>query len=177
METTSDKSKAMLVHLSTLGQWFFPFGNFIFPLIIWSLTAKDSKFIDRHGREAINFQLSIFVYTMVLALIAVPIFLFTIFRHVSLHQMIDGEFRLGQDWSPENITGIVILAILAAVLFFFLKVAEFFLVINASVRAVEGKEFKYPLSIPFLRINQPEPDVTKSPIQPETQDGVSSSII
>lgn len=177
METASNRSKAMFVHLSTFGQWFFPFGNFIFPLIIWSLTCKDSKFIDKHGREAINFQLSIFSYALVLALIAVPIFIFTVFRHVTFNQMINDEVYF-ENLTPENISGIVILAIVAAVLLFFLKLAEFFLVIYASVKAVEGKEFRYPLTISFLsRPNQPEDEAAAHEGPEQQQSGVQSSII
>lgn len=180
METQGNKSKAMLVHLSTFAQWFFPFGNFIFPLVIWSSTKKDSKFIDDHGRQSINFQLSIFVYTLVLCLIAIPIFLFTIFKHVPFRAMMHDEVYIGNDLTPENISGIVILAIMAAVLFCFLKVAEFFLVIYASVRASEGKEYKYPLCIPFISgSNQPEvPEAEETVAEKETEiqsSGVQSS--
>lgn len=150
METTSTKSKAMLAHLSTLTQWFFPFGNFVFPLVIWSLTRKDSAYTDHHGRQSVNFQLSIFLYSLILCLIAIPILVFTIFKHVPFSRMADGYVHEA-DLTPENITGIVILAVVAGILFCFLKVAEFFLVIYASVKAIDGVEYEYPLCIPFIK--------------------------
>lgn len=146
----------MLVHLSTFAQWFFPFGNFIFPLVIWSL-KKDSRYIDHHGRQSINFQLSLLVYTIALAIIAIPILLFTIFKHVPFRAMINDE-SFHTNLSPENISGVVILAIIAAVLFCFMKVAEFFLVIYASVKTMDGDYYKYPLCIPFLRNVEPLSD-------------------
>ncbi|RZJ67031.1 MAG: DUF4870 domain-containing protein [Flavobacterium sp.] len=176
METTSTKSKAMLAHLSTLTQWFFPFGNFIFPLVIWSTTRKDSSFTDHHGRQAINFQLSIFLYTLVLCLIAIPILVFTIFKHVPFREMADGHVY-NPDLTPENVTGIVILAIIAVILFCFLKVAEFFLVINASVKAIDGIAYEYPLCIPFigkpkeLKTESVKEDINQSP---EFQSSINS---
>jgi uncharacterized Tic20 family protein len=51
----------------------------------------------------------------------------------------------------ENISGIAIVAIIAFVIFIGLKVAEFFLIIYASLKAANGEKFKYPLTIPFLK--------------------------
>ena len=146
----------MILHLSTFSQWFFPFGNFILPLVLWSTMKKDSRFIDHHGRQAINFQLSLLVYTLVLAMIAIPIAMFTIFKHVPFRAMVHDEVYVGHELTPENISGIAILAIMAAVVFCFLKVAEFFLVIYASVKATDGVEYEYPLCIPFIRSDRSE---------------------
>ncbi len=150
METTTTKSTATLIHLSTLTQYFIPFGNFIFPIVIWSTTKKDSDFNDHHGRQAINFQLSILLYTLILAMIAIPTLLFTIFKNVPIVDLVDGEFLI-DDFSIAKISGIVTLAILAGVVWFFLKVAEFFLIINASVKAANGEHYSYPLSINFIK--------------------------
>lgn len=174
METTGTKSKAMLAHASTLTQYFIPFGNFIFPLIIWSSTKKDSAYLDHHGRQSINFQLSIFLYTLVLCLIAIPILVFTVFRHVPFRRMVNDNFN-GAELTPENISGIVILAIIAVVLFCFLKVAEFFLVIHASVKAIDGVAYEYPLCIPFIRApHQPTDESQTQETQQSPADLASS---
>ena len=150
MNTTTDRSLATLTHLSTLSQYIFPFGNFILPIVIWSSARKNSEFMDSHGKEAINFQLSIFLYTIGLALIAVPILLFSVLRNVPFAEIIDGS-ELGNHLSMGNITGIAIVALVAILLFAILKVAEFFLVIVASVKASNGEPFKYPLTIRFIK--------------------------
>ena len=54
-------------------------------------------------------------------------------------------------FSLENITGIVIIALVAILLLASLKVAEFFLIIYASIKASNGEKYKYPLTIPFLK--------------------------
>jgi uncharacterized Tic20 family protein len=43
------------------------------------------------------------------------------------------------------------LGIVAGLLFCFLKIVEFILIINASVKTSNGEQFKYPLSIPFFK--------------------------
>src|SRR5690606_4000842 len=167
METTSTKSTATLMHLSALTQYFIPFGNFIFPIVIWSTTKKNSNFNDYHGRQIINFQLSLFLYTVILAMIAFPILLFTIFKNVPLIDLADGELLI-QDFSAAKISGIVTVAALAVVTWFFLKVTEFFLIINASVKAANGELYKYPLTINFIKPTaiRAEPPIETTQPQP-----------
>ncbi len=150
MITNNEKTVALLTHLSTLSQYFFPFGNFILPLIIWSSARKDSQFMDENGKEAINFQLSVFLYTICLALVAIPILLFSVFRNVPLSQVVDGS-DWGHHLSMGNITGIAVVALIAVLIFCLLKVAEFFLVIYASVKAANGEAYQYPLRIKFIK--------------------------
>src|SRR5690606_1647919 len=84
---------ATIIHLSTLSQYFIPLGNFILPIIIWTSLKKDSAFVESHGRNAINFQLSIFLYTIILFLIAIPVFLYSIFSNLDTKSIvIDDDF-------------------------------------------------------------------------------------
>ena len=55
------------------------------------------------------------------------------------------------DFNPGNITGIVVVAFVAVLLFFLMKVAEFFLVIFASVKAANGEEYQYPFTVRFIK--------------------------
>lgn len=151
METNSTKNTAALIHLSTLSQYVIPFGNYIFPIVIWSSSKDKSVFIDTQGKRAINFQLSLFLYSIVLALIAFPILFVTVFKNLSLHSLVSGEDWIIENFSLANITGIVAVAAFAGLLFCALKVAEFFLVIYASVKSSNGEDFNYPLTIPFIK--------------------------
>ncbi|HQE33825.1 DUF4870 domain-containing protein [Flavobacterium alvei] len=151
METTNNKNLAAFTHLSTLTQYCIPFGNYIFPILIWSSNKSKSEFIDFNGKQVLNFQLSMFLYSLILAVIAIPILIITFFNNVPLHTLIDEEVFMRNHFSVENITGIAIVAIVAILLFVGLKVAEFFLIIYASVKASNGEKFEYPLTIPFLK--------------------------
>ena len=66
METTiseNQKNVSAFIHLSTFLKYFFPFANFIAPLLIWTFN-KEKAFVDEHGKQAINFQLSVLIYTL-----------------------------------------------------------------------------------------------------------------
>jgi uncharacterized Tic20 family protein len=151
METTNEKNLATFTHLSTLSQYCIPFGNYIFPILIWSTNKDKSEFVDYHGKQVLNFQLSMLLYSLVLAMIAIPIFIITIFSNIPLNTIIHDDNFIVDNFSIENITGIVIVAIIAILLFVGLKVAEFFLIIYASVKASNGEKYKYPLTIPFIK--------------------------
>jgi uncharacterized Tic20 family protein len=92
-----------------------------------------------------------FLYSLVLAMIAIPILIISFFNNVPLHTLINEEVFMRNHFCVENITGIAIVAIVAIMLFVGLKVAEFFLIIYAAVKASNGEKFEYPLTIPFLK--------------------------
>lgn len=151
METTDEKNLATFTHLSALTQYCIPFGNYIFPIVIWSSKKDKSEFIDFSGKQILNFQLSMFLYTLVLGLIAVPIFLATVFNSISINDLINDSDFIFKHLSMENISGIIIIGIIAILAFIGLKVAEFFLIIYASLKTANGERFKYPLTIPFIK--------------------------
>jgi uncharacterized Tic20 family protein len=151
METTNNKNLATFIHLSTFSQYCIPFGNYIFPILIWSTNKDKSEFIDFNGKQVLNFQLSIFLYTLVLALIAIPIFIATVFSSIPLNAVINEHHFMENHLNIQNISGIVIVAIIAVFMFISLKVAEFFLTIYASLKTSNGEHYKYPLTIPFIK--------------------------
>ena len=151
METSNEKSTGALLHLSVFTQYFFPLGNFIFPAIIWGARKKDSDFVDHHGRQALNFQLSMLLYSLTLAMIAIPIFVYTLLRNIPTRAYINGDNFQIENFNVENITGIVVIGIMAVFIFCALKMAEFFLVIYATIKAANGERFKYPMTINFIK--------------------------
>jgi uncharacterized Tic20 family protein len=53
-------------HLSALAGFVIPaFGHILGPLIVWLIKRGDSSEIDRHGKEALNFQISMLIYNLV----------------------------------------------------------------------------------------------------------------
>jgi uncharacterized protein len=64
--TANDKTMGMLCHLLALSGFIgIPFGNILGPLIIW-LTQKDkSAFADYHGKESLNFQITLIIAAMI----------------------------------------------------------------------------------------------------------------
>jgi len=151
MTPTNEKNTATFLHLSALTQYVFPFGNYIFPIVIWSSKKNESEFVDYSGKQVLNFQLSIFLYSMILCLIAIPIFIYAIFKNIPFDKIIGNDDFLIENLTAGNITGLTILGLLAVMLFLFLKVIEFNLIIYAAVKSSNGEKYKYTLSIPFFK--------------------------
>lgn len=151
METTNNKNLATFTHLSALSQYCIPFGNFIFPILIWSTNKDKSAFIDFNGKQVLNFQLSIFLYTLVLALVAIPILIGTFFSAVPFNEVINEHHFKMNHFDFANTSSIFIVALIAILMFIGMKVTEFFLIIYASLKTANGEEYKYPLTIPFIK--------------------------
>lgn len=149
--TNSEKNIATFLHLSALTQYFIPFGSFIFPIVIWGSKKNESEYIDLNGKNVLNFQLSILLYMMVLAIIAIPIFIYTIFKSMPFEAYFNDHEWVFDNFALSNLGGIAIVGITAAVLFFSLKAIEFILIIYGAVKASNGEGYKYPLSIPFIK--------------------------
>ncbi len=148
----NQKNTSALIHLSTFLKYFFPFANFIAPLLIWTFN-KDKAFVDEHGKQAINFQLSVLVYIILIGLICLPFFIIFATDFVSLIETIDnsaGEFSIN---NIQNLSGYILLFGLAILLLFGLFIFELYAVINASIHASRGQLYHYPLSIPFIKTN------------------------
>lgn len=78
--TRDERLWAAFSHLSALAIFFIPFGNILGPLVIWLLKRDDSEFIGDQAKEALNFQISLTIYTLVatiliIFLIGIPLLL------------------------------------------------------------------------------------------------------
>ncbi len=151
MTTTNDKNIATVLHLSTLTQYIIPFGNYIFPIVIWSSKKGESEFIDYNGKQVLNFQLSVFIYCVVLCLIAIPIFIYTIFQNVPIDACFHDDDFVINNLNIDHFSGVALIGIVAVSLLVLLKITEFVLIIHAAVKASNGEEYKYPFSIPFFK--------------------------
>ncbi len=105
----NDDSKFWLLTLHISNFICFP----IFPLIIWSLKKDEIPEVDRHGKDVINFQISMMIYLFTSAILV---------------------FFL---------VGIVLLLVLALYI-------TTITIIN-STRVVMEKDYKYYLTIKFLK--------------------------
>jgi uncharacterized Tic20 family protein len=151
MLTNSEKKWAAFTHLSTLSQYCFPLGNYVFPLIIWVSKKDESEYLDYNGKHVLNFQLSILLYSLILGAIIVPVFIAAFFNNIPFyelrqqHHFVIEEFNFG-----ENI-GLMSTGLIAVFLLACLKIVEFFLIIQATIKTANGEEFRYHLTIQFLK--------------------------
>lgn len=69
--TQQEKKWGMLTHLSALiAQFIFPgLGPIIAPLIVWLIKKDSIAFVDDQGKEALNFNISVFLYSIICGLL------------------------------------------------------------------------------------------------------------
>jgi uncharacterized Tic20 family protein len=142
------KNLATFIHLSTFSRFFIPFGNFIGPIVLWAANKDKSDFVDQHGKQAINFQISILLYAIIIGTISVPFFIFKLFDGldvIDFNGFHNFHINIGEP-SPLLYIGGGLGAL--AVLAFIIELA---FIVKASLTARDGKLYRYPLTINFLK--------------------------
>ena len=148
MLNNHQKNIATFIHLSTFSRFLIPFGNFIGPIILWVSNKDKSEFIDAHGKQAINFQISILLYAIILGTLTIPFFIFKIFNgidFIDFNGFNDFHINLGKPSALLYIGGgLGVLAVIGFIL-------ELIFIVMASLKARDGELFHYPLTINFLK--------------------------
>ena len=68
-----EKTFGMLAHITAFALFILPtIGHIIGPLIIWLMKKDQSAWVDRQGKNALNFQISITIYFFV-SLLLIPV--------------------------------------------------------------------------------------------------------
>lgn len=63
---------ATLCHLTALlGLIGIPFGHILGPFVIWLLKRNEYTFVNEQGKESLNFQISMTIYTLIAALLII----------------------------------------------------------------------------------------------------------
>ena len=142
------KNLATFIHLSTFSRFIIPFGNFIGPIVLWAANKNKSEFVDKHGKQAINFQISILLYAIIIGTISVPFFIFKLFDGMNVldfRGFNNFHINVGEPSPLLYIGGgLGVLAIIAFII-------ELALIVKASISARDGKLYNYPLTINFLK--------------------------
>lgn len=121
-----ERQYAMLLHLSALSV-ILSIPGFIGPLVMWLIKKDQSAYVDRNGRAALDFQLSLFIIAVgaVLALIVIAV-------------------------ATLGIGVILLIPVIILFVLAYLVVTIVFPII-AAVKASQGVEYGYPLSFRMLR--------------------------
>ncbi|GGM14076.1 DUF4870 domain-containing protein [Deinococcus aerophilus] len=143
----ADRSGALLIHLSPLAGFLLPtLGNVLGPLIAWLALRDRSRALDDQGKEALNFQLSMWLYGVIIGVLVFVLFSLGI---------VGGA--VGAAAGSVDAGAFVFLGSLAAFVVFFvpllllLSIVPFIFMIVAVVRVSAGQLYRYPLSIRFVR--------------------------
>lgn len=118
-----------MCHLSALAMFIpiIPFGHIVGPLIVWLLKRGDYPTVNQHGKESLNFQISLTIY----GLVSIFVVLASIFSIVGLVFLPFVIITLIIAWSALSILNLVLIVI-------------------AAVKAGDGQPYHYPLSIRLI---------------------------
>lgn len=147
------KNVSAVIHLSTFSKFFIPFGNFIIPLLIWTSNKDKWEFIDENGKEAINFQISILLYSIVLGIVMIPIALFTAWEFIGFTNILEHNSH-NVDFNFDHISSFgwnAGLISIIAMLGIGLLLMDVFCTIIATIKANDGLVYNYPLTIKFIK--------------------------
>lgn len=60
-----DKNMGMAVHLASFSGYVIPLGSILGPLIVWLMKRDEIAFVDKCGRNCLNFKISLIVYVVI----------------------------------------------------------------------------------------------------------------
>jgi uncharacterized protein len=133
-----ERNWAMAAHLSALiAVAGMPFGHILGPLIVYLIKGHESEFVGEHARASLNYQISISIYVLIAALVAVAA-TFGFIAPMQWAAQSTVGYSLGALWIAFGAFGLVIL------------LASFAFIILGTVAAGEGRPYTYPLAIRFL---------------------------
>jgi uncharacterized protein len=83
MQTSTSSSNVrmwnVLCHATALAGFFVPWaGHILGPLIVWLAKRNDSPEIDQHGKESLNFQISMLIYNVIAGVLCLVLIGFAI---------------------------------------------------------------------------------------------------
>ena len=119
-----------MLHLSCV------ISNVVVPLVIWSWKKKQSYKIDKHGRDVLNFQI-----TVMLMLVAAVF---------SLIVLLPAMLVIA-DTTGGNIVALSSIALLCVVPLILIGLFATYQGVVNTVRVLSDKPYKYRLSIPFVK--------------------------
>ena len=79
---------AMFCHFAAFLGFIFPFGNLLGPLIVWQIKRESDPFVDRQGKEALNFQITVSLAVMVSFLLMLVVIGFFLLGLVSIGALV-----------------------------------------------------------------------------------------
>ncbi|CAM1372754.1 DUF4870 domain-containing protein [Tenacibaculum xiamenense] len=142
MQNNNENTNAFLIHISSFAGYLFPLGSIITPLIIWQTLKDKSPYLDEHGKEAVNFNISFSLYIFILG---ASFFSFIFGNFFDIFNGVDIDF--GGHHSYNGLFGILGVASLVSIVTL-IKIA---LIILAAMKANNGEVYKYPFTIKFIK--------------------------
>ena len=146
IQQNQQNTNAFLIHISAFMGFIFPFGHIIAPLIAWQTLKDRSSFLDKQGKEAVNFNMSYTLYSFILTAAFIPLAFNTFFNNFDNFTNAN-NFYFNFDFNPSVLFGFVGVGILISIL----HLVGIALVIIASLKAKKEENYTYPFTIKFIK--------------------------
>ena len=139
VSSPEERNWSILVHLAALTSIVTSgIGGILGPLIVWLIFRGKSDMVDFHGKKALNFNISFFIYFIILFMAMIPFFIVGTIADVE-QEIVDGFWET------------LAILVVAGLLMLVLAIIWLIWTIVAAVRASRGDPPGYILAIPFLR--------------------------
>ncbi|KAM3102966.1 DUF4870 domain-containing protein [Phormidesmis sp. 146-12] len=117
-----------------------PFVSLIVPYLVWMGGRDQHPFVDDQGRESLNFQISMAIYTISIGILFIFLFLMT------CGIILTSPSSSNSIWTVFNWLLVLLISIVA--LFGFFQIA---VIVLAAVKAYNGQSYRYPFTLRFLQ--------------------------
>ena len=114
---------AVFCHVLAFAGYVIPIGNIVGPLVMWLVKRQEDPAVDAHGKESVNFQISMTIYSIAIFVVMMVL-------------------AFGLDFFGFFLGMLVMLGIL---------VFDIICIVRGALAASRGQTFRYPLSIRFIR--------------------------
>ncbi len=120
-----------------------PLLNIVGPLIVWLTKKEQHPFIDAHGKESLNFQISCTIYWVIAAIVLIFLAAITCGVGLSNSSSSSSSQLLTQIW--------VVLGVVGGVFALIVGILQLVLIVFAAIKAKKGEFYHYPFTLRFLR--------------------------
>ncbi|MFN7730315.1 MAG: DUF4870 domain-containing protein [Pirellula sp.] len=66
----NERNWGMFLHFSVFASYVIPIAGLVVPIVIWQLKKEEYPSIDAHGKNVMNFLISMFIYSIVAVLLS-----------------------------------------------------------------------------------------------------------
>lgn len=148
MPKNSDNTNAFLIHISAFASRIFPFGGIVLPLILWTTQKNKSEFIDSHGKEAVNFNITYTLYKMLLSLTLLPTLIHFLknLMYGFRNNNFDNITYPFDFWDMQSFGTVGFISLLSV-----FSIIKGVLIVIAAIKANNGEMYNYPLTIKFIK--------------------------
>lgn len=128
-ETT--RTWGMACHLCAIAGFIVPFGSILAPLVVWLAQKAKHPFIDEQGKESVNFQISMLIYSSLLTLVGFALYILGLFFSIYLNYFT------------------IFLSL--SLLFLPISIVALIVTLVAAIKAYNGQSYRYPFNLRFLK--------------------------